>query len=171
MKSKSKSIEIYLLVFLVGIEAVGALFGGYNLIKDPSGESIKLPIKLIEATFFPNYLIPGIILFLFLGLFPILLIYPLILKPRWKRFNFLNIYPGYHWAWTYTLYTSIILISWINLQVMILGTGSIVQGAYGMFGVIILILTLMPRVKQFYRVSSHRKQSRLIKHDSTQVAK
>jgi len=159
MKPKSIRIEIYILVFLVGIEAVGALFGGYNLMKDPSGESIKLPLNLIGNTFFHNYLVPGIFLFFFLGLFPVSLVYPLLLKPKWKIANRLNIYSGYHWAWTYTLYTSIILITWINLQIMILGTGSIIQGVFGILGIIILILTLMPQVKRFYRVSNLRRKS------------
>jgi hypothetical protein len=32
MKSKVKGIEVHILIFLVTIEAAGALFGGYSLI-------------------------------------------------------------------------------------------------------------------------------------------
>jgi hypothetical protein len=165
MKSKAKGIEVHILIFLVTIEAAGALFGGYSLIKDPSGEAIKLPLKLLNGTFFPDYLVPGIILFVMLGLFPLLLIYPLYFKPRWKFANKLNIYIGYHWAWTYTLYTSIILLIWINLQMMILGTGSMMQGATGMFGILILIVTLLPQVKNFYRINSNKKREEMNRNE------
>ena len=158
MKSRKKNFEVYILIFLVTIEAAGALFGGYSLMKDPSGETLKLPLNLLNGTFLDSFKIPGILLFFILGVFPLLLIYPLYFKPKWKFANRLNIYARYHWAWTYTLYTSIILIMWINLQMMILSTGTVIQGATGMYGTIILIVTLMPRVKQFYRIESHRRK-------------
>lgn len=158
MRTKNKTIEIYILILTVAFEAIGAIYGGINLINDPSGDSIKLPITLLEGTVFSNYLIPGIILFLLLGFFPLFLIFPLIFKPDWPIINSLNIYKSYHWAWTYTLYTSIILIIWIDVQIMILGTGSIIQGAYGLLGVFILIITLTPGARRYYRIhtSSHR---------------
>ncbi len=155
MKPRSKTIEIYILIIAVTFEAIGALYGGINLMRDPSGESIKLPITMLEGTSFQNYMIPGIILFLLLGFFPLFLIFPLIFKPNWPLISKLNIYKGYHWAWTYTLYASIILISWINIQVMILKTGSAIQGAFGMLGVIMLILTLSPGVKRYYKLHRH----------------
>lgn len=155
MKRKSKTAEIYILIIAMTIEALGALYGGISLINDPSGESIKLPITLLEGTSFSNYLIPGIILFLLLGFFPLFLIFPLIFKPNWPLINAFNIYKSYHWAWTYTLYTAIMLIIWINIQTMILGTGSMLQGAYGLFGVFILIFTLSPGVKRYYKLQNH----------------
>jgi hypothetical protein len=169
MKSKVKSIEVYILILLVSIEAAAALFGGYSLIKDPSGEQIKLPLSLLNGTIFGNYLIPGIILFLVLGVVPLSLIYPLYFKPRLKFFNKLNIYTRYHWAWTYTLYFSIVHIIWINLQMMILGTGSIMQGATGMFGILILIVTLLPQVKSFYRINSTKKRVELNKNEVKKI--
>lgn len=155
MKPRRKTIEIYILIIAVTFEAIGALYGGINLMRDPSGESIKLPITMLEGTSFQNYMIPGIILFLMLGFFPLFLIYPLIFKPNWPLISKLNIYKSYHWAWTYTLYASIILISWINIQVMILETGSAIQGAFGMLGVIMLIFTLSPGVKRYYKLHRH----------------
>lgn len=158
MKPRRKTVEIYILIIAVAFEAIGALYGGINLMNDPSGESIKLPITMLEGTSFQNFMIPGIILFLLLGFFPLFLIFPLIYKPNWPVISKLNIYKSYHWAWTYTLYASIILISWINIQVMILETGSAVQGAFGMLGVIMLILTLSPAVKRYYKIHHHSRQ-------------
>jgi hypothetical protein len=155
MKTKSKTVEVYILIIAIALEALGAIYGGISLMNDPSGDSIQLPITLLEGTIFSSYLIPGIILFLLLGFFPLFLIFPLIFKPDWPIINGLNIYKSYHWAWTYSLYTAIILVIWINIQMMILGTGSMIQGTFGLFGVFILIMALTPRVKRYYRIQNH----------------
>jgi hypothetical protein len=154
MKTKSKTIEIYILILAVTNLAIGGIYGGINLMNDPSGESIKLPISMLEGTIFQNFLIPGIILFLLLGFFPLFLIFPLIFKPKWPLLNGLNIYKSYHWAWTYTIYTSIMLIIWIDVQMMILGAGSMIQGGFGLLGVFILIMSLMPVTKRYYRIQN-----------------
>jgi hypothetical protein len=155
MKQRSKTVEIYILVVTVAFLAVGAIYGGVSLMNDPSGETIKLSEKLLEGTIFSNYLIPGVILFLSLGFFPLFLIFPLIFKPRWTVIDILNIYKSYHWSWTYTLYTAIILIIWIDVQIMVLKTGSIIQGIFGLLGVFILVLVLTPRVKRYYKIQTH----------------
>jgi len=155
MKQRNKTIEIYILVIMVAFLAVGAIYGGVSLMNDPSGETIKLSGKLLEGTIFSNYLIPGVILFLTLGFFPLFLVFPLIFKPRWPVIDILNIYKSYHWSWTYTLYTAIMLIIWIDVQVLILKTGSVIQGIFGLFGVFILVLALSPRVKRYYKVQTH----------------
>jgi len=162
ISSKSRSIEIYILVILVAIESFGALYGGINLVNDPSGESINLPLKLLEGSIFNNFIIPGIILFLALGFFPFMLIFPLLFKPKWPLMNVLNIYPSYHWAWTYTIYTAIMLISWINIQMMILTTSSVLQGVFGLMGVLILIVALSPRVKRFYKLHRHSRHHEIL---------
>lgn len=158
MKARNKSIEIYILVVTLAFLAVGALYGGISLMNDPSGESINLPVTFLEGSIFPNYLIPGVILFLTLGFFPLFLIFPLLFKPKWPLIDKLNVYKSYHWAWTYTLYSAIILIIWIDVQILILKTGSLLQGTFGLLGVFILVLSLSPRVKRYYRLQNHYRQ-------------
>ena len=158
MKSRSKTIEIYILVITLAFLAAGALYGGISLMNDPSGESIKLPITFLDGSVFPNYLIPGVILFLTLGFFPLFLIFPLLFKPKWPLIDKLNVYKSYYWAWTYTLYSAIMLIIWIDVQLLILRTGSVIQGTFGLLGVFILILALSPRVKRYYRLQNHNRQ-------------
>jgi hypothetical protein len=163
MKIKSKTADVYILIVSITIQALSAIFGGISLMNDPSGKSIRLPATLLEGTIFPNFIIPGIILFLFLGFFPLFLIFPLIFKPNWPILNRFNIYKSYHWAWTYSVYTAIMLIIWIDVQMIILRTGSIIQGVFGLFGIFILIVALLPNVKRFYRL-----QERTRNHTQTQ---
>lgn len=155
MKPKIISAEVYFLMLFLAIEAICALFGGYNLMRDPSGESLYLPENMLEGSVLPNYLIPGIFLFNLLGIFPLLLIYPLLMKPKWPKLNGLNMYKNYHWAWTYSLYISIILLLWISFQLIILDYGSIIQGIFNLLGIVILVLVLLPATKRHFRVPKH----------------
>jgi len=168
MKTKRKTAATYLLILVVAFEAIGSIYGGISLIKDPSGSGLKMPITFLEGTMFTSYLIPGIILFLLLGFFPLFLIFPLIYKPNWPIINVLNIYKGYHWAWTYTVYTAIMVIIWINVEMMILSTGSIIQGTFGLLGVLILILTLSPGVKRYYKLQNHSRHSSIANNHSNE---
>jgi hypothetical protein len=79
MKPKTaRNMLISLLLFL-GLSAMG---GGYFLIISPSGKLLGgLPLSILEHSPFPNFLIPGIILFLILGCFPCLTCLALIKKP------------------------------------------------------------------------------------------
>jgi hypothetical protein len=155
MISRSRKPEIYFLVFLIALESVAAFYGGLSMITDPSGNSLQLEIQLLQGSIFNSYIIPGIVLFLFLGLLPFILIYPLLFKPKWGLMNLFNIYSGYYWAWTYTLYTAIMLIIWINVQFLTIGSVSKLQGYVGLYGVLMLIVTLMPRVRRYYKVQRH----------------
>ena len=67
MKAAIKVISIIILVFL----ALGAIFGGYALISDPSGANFEWTTDLLNNTPFSNFLIPGIILAVVNGLLSI----------------------------------------------------------------------------------------------------
>ncbi|MFZ4546284.1 MAG: hypothetical protein ACOYN4_02550 [Bacteroidales bacterium] len=162
MISRSRKAEIYFLVFLVAIQSVAALYGGLSMITDPSGSSLQLEIQLLQGSMFNSYIIPGLVLFILLGLFPFILIYPLLFKPKWELMNLFNIYSGYYWAWTYTLYTAIMLIIWINVQFLIIGSVSKLQGYVGLYGVLILIVTLMPRVRRYFKVQRHSRNHTIV---------
>ncbi len=69
MKKNLRIVAVALLFFL----GISALFGSYQLIIDPSGKSIQMPLGLLNPTPFENYFIPGILLFLTNGV-PALLI-------------------------------------------------------------------------------------------------
>jgi hypothetical protein len=140
----------YLLIFLVFFLSAGALFGGYMLLSDPSGSSLKMPITALANSPFSDFVIPGLILFIFMGLIPLTLVYALIARPAWHRANFLNIYKTQHWSWTYTLYVSIILVIWIDVQIWFLGYGAFIQTLYALLGIFMIIITLIPSNMHYY---------------------
>ena len=101
-----RNILIGLLAFL----GVGAIFGGGALIISPSGELLGMPLSMIKDSPFPNFLIPAIFLFVFLGLAPCLLIFALVKKPESKIAQRINIFKDMHWSWSFSVYIGLILI-------------------------------------------------------------
>ncbi|RLD62677.1 MAG: hypothetical protein DRI95_12765 [Bacteroidetes bacterium] len=63
MEKSIRFLSIILLIF-IGLSAIG---GGGMLIYDHSGNSMQFSIELLAQTPFENYLLPGIVLFLFIG--------------------------------------------------------------------------------------------------------
>src|ERR1700686_4523622 len=61
-----------LAVGLEGFLGLGALFGGGAFILGPDGHLLGMPTTLLVGSPFPSYLVPGIILFTFVGIGPLL---------------------------------------------------------------------------------------------------
>ena len=53
-----------ILQIFVGITAV---LGGFGLVSDPSGTKMNVPLELLKNSPFTNYLIPGIVLLIVIG--------------------------------------------------------------------------------------------------------
>jgi len=139
------------LIAAIAILAITGIYGGVALILDKSGANLKLSTNLLESTIFNSYLFPGIILLILLGFFPTLTAFGLITRKKSRIANKINIYKKRHWAWTYSLYCGIMLVLWIDIQVMMIGGGYILQSIYAILGVVIIVLALMPSVMKYYK--------------------
>ena len=72
-----------------GLKRLGAIGGDGVLIISPGGKF--MPLSMLDYSPFKSFLIPGIILFLFLGIAPLLVSIALLKKPTSKlakRINF-----------------------------------------------------------------------------------
>ena len=54
------------------VQAVGALGGGLALMLGPHGEILPLPVAALRGSPFANYFVPGLVLFVVLGIGPLL---------------------------------------------------------------------------------------------------
>lgn len=99
---KTLRILAVVLLFFLGISA---LFGSYQLIMDPTGKSLQMPLGLLNPTPFENYLIPGILLFITNGI-PALLI------------GFISIkkIPNYEY---FVIFQGAILFLWLTAELII----------------------------------------------------
>ena len=95
-------IAIILLLF----NAISALFGGWVLISDPSGETLEMPLRFLEHSPFENFLAPGIILFITNGLFSLLFAVMAFLK--FMNYSWLVIFQGF------------ILVGWLIIQIIMI---------------------------------------------------
>lgn len=139
------------LIGLLSLLAIGAIYGGALLIISPSGKMLKLPISLLDSSFFDSFLIPGIILFIVLGVVPIIAILGLIKKFENRFLQGLNIFSDMHWSWSFSIYISFALIIWIQLQMLFLNTVFIVYTIYIFWALIMLVISLLPQVRNNYR--------------------
>ena len=104
---------------------------------------MQMPLSMLQGSPFSDFLIPGLILLVVLGVFPGILSFAVIRRPQWKAFGILNLYRGIHWSWCYSLYLGIMLIVWILLEIVWVGY-DLLQTIYGLLGLAILIAALLP---------------------------
>ena len=144
----ARTIHFLLLSFL-GLSAIG---GGSALIISPSGKLIGgLPLSILNNSPFNNFFIPGIILFVVLGLVPILLIFALRIKissPLAEHFNFLK---DMHLAWSFSIYVAFALIIWIQVETIYIQRVGWLQTFYMLFSIPLISVALIPQVRNFYK--------------------
>ena len=137
MKFK-KPISVIVLMVSVFFQALSGLGGGAFLIADPTGETLNLSLSFLINSPFPDYLIPGIILFTVLGVYPLI-----VTAGLWKR---------KYWGWLGSIFLGIALLIWIFVEILIIGYQSEppLQLIYGILGIAILFLALLPGTKIFF---------------------
>jgi hypothetical protein len=111
---------------LLVFNGTGALYGGGNLILHPDGSSIQLSAHWLEHTPFPNYLIPGIVLFIANGLFSLYVLICLLVNNR-------------HYPWL-VIAQGVILSGWIIIQVLLIRTVYFLHIILGLVGVALMLL-------------------------------
>ncbi|MBL7825698.1 MAG: hypothetical protein JNJ57_03640 [Saprospiraceae bacterium] len=146
-----RPLQLYLLLFLQLILGTGAFYGSWKLLTDPMGFGMNP--EWLAGTPFKSYVIPGLILLVCNGLFPLLIVWGLIARPQTGPWGALNIYSDRHWAWTYSLFSGIMLIGWITVQLMMVPSFWL-QPTFLVVGLLILILTLTPGVMRYYLVKN-----------------
>ncbi|KAB2913602.1 MAG: hypothetical protein F9K23_16390 [Bacteroidetes bacterium] len=147
-----KSFLTVCLIALLIIQSITGLWGGAVLIAAPDGSLFNMPLTALKNSPFPNFLIPGFALFVLLGIVPGIAAYGMITRPTWKWPQKLSAYPDQFWAWTFALYVGLMLIIWIDVQVAVIGYGDVLQAIYAVAGLAITILSLLPAVKNTYKV-------------------
>lgn len=144
----ARNILISLLLFL----GLGATGGGAFLIISPSGKLIGgLPLSILEHSPFSDFLIPGIILFLILGIAPFLISFALIRKPEIDIAEHFNFFKDMYWAWSYSIYIAFALIIWIQVETIILNSVTWLQTFYMLYAIPIILVALLPQVRSIYK--------------------
>jgi peptidoglycan/LPS O-acetylase OafA/YrhL len=126
---------IHILIGALAFQGVSGVGGGVGLVVDPSGEALGIPAGWLEGSPFPDYLVPGIVLFTALGVAPLVACYGV-----WKRRR---------WARAAAVLVGLALLVWIAVEIAVIGyqPQPPLQLVYGFVGASILALALLPAVR------------------------
>lgn len=146
-----RPFSLYLLLALHLFLGINAIAGGSLLIIKPDGSLLGMRKEWLMHSPFSSFIIPGFLLFLFSGLLPLFAFFGLAFKPALKWPQAMNIYSNRHWAWAYSLYSGIILIVWITVQ-LIMTQYFWIQPVMIFTGLLIIIFTLTPTVMNHFEL-------------------
>lgn len=124
-----KTVLFILLGCFEAFVALGAFFGGWNLMTDPTGSSMQMSSEWLKRSPFHNYLIPGIVLFSVNGLGS--LVASILSFMRKNIAGWLGIGFG------------AFLFLWICVQVYYMGLTIFLQPMYGGIGLVELLLGII----------------------------
>jgi len=142
-------VTLWILKALLLVLGVSALVPGIELIIDPSGKLVQFPEGALEGSPFPNYLIPGFLLTIFIGLLSLTAWFALWKRPKSVFLERINPFPKRHWAWTLALMSGLGLMVWILVQMTIVPY-FFLQPLMLSWGAAIVLLCLVPGVRAYY---------------------
>ena len=157
-KEKTRRPEVLLaLILLLLLIGVGAIISGAMLFISisPDGALLGMSTDLLEDTPFSSYLVPSIVLFIFLGMFSVFAGYSLLRKLGWRWPDLLNPCKSYHWAWTAAWAEGVIILIWIAAETVFLGYITFLQPFIVGWGIVIIALALLPPIRRYYQGGNH----------------
>jgi len=137
------------LIFLHIFLGLNGLAGGLAFVIAPDGHLLQMPFSHLRNTPFSSFLIPGLLLLFFLGVYPLAVAYSLWKRPAWRWPDALNPFQQTHWSWAASLAAGVIAIIWIVVQIQWIPVGSLHIFIFG-WGALILIVTLLPPVRRYF---------------------
>jgi len=153
MKTREKLPPVVMLLFdLLLFLGVGGFAGGAALLLGPDGHIMGFAPDLLKGTPFTNYFIPGLLLFLFVGIYPFFTAYSLYNRPDWRLPTQLNPFKKMHWVWAACFLAGAFVSIWIMAQMAYLGYISNLQPLYFIFGLVIITLTLSSNVRRYFQL-------------------
>jgi hypothetical protein len=114
---------------------LGALGGGFMLVRDPSGSALGLPMSFLEASPFPDFLIPGMFLLAVNGVGSMIGAGLSFTRRRYAQ--------------EIAIVLGAILVVWIVIQVVIISSFNWLHVLYFILGVVELGIGLYIRCRQF----------------------
>ncbi len=126
-----RMLSILLLLF----NGIGALYGSFKFITDPSGASLGMTLSLLEHSPFINYLIPGIILLIANGILSFVVIALILFKTNFYSLAIIA--------------EGCILFGWITIQVIMLRTVASLHIILWTFAVLLILSGVVLNRKLF----------------------
>ncbi|MFC7130517.1 hypothetical protein [Haloferax chudinovii] len=132
-ESKERPLALWALIATIGVLGVSGIAGGGQFILAPSGRLIGISPALLVGSPFESYLVPGLILFSILGVFPLVVVW--------------GLYRGAGWAWLAAIAVGVVLVVWVLVEGAVIGFGKRLQYPHLVQGVVIIGLSVLPSVR------------------------
>ena len=144
----SRPFAVWVLIVLQVLLGLGALAGGGVFILAPDGHLMQMPLSNLKDSPFSDFLLPGVLLLVFVGIYPIVVAYSLWRRPAWRWPDMLNPFKRIHWSWAGSLAAGVIVIIWITVQIQFIPMGYL-HILYLGWGVLLLLVTLLADVRTY----------------------
>lgn len=108
----------------------------------------QMPLTEMENTTFSSLLIPGVLLSLFLGIYPIVVTFSLWNPPGWRWSQLLKPFNQTHGNWGGSVAVGLIALVWCLVQIQWISLGFLHAFIFG-WGILILMRTPLPGVRQY----------------------
>lgn len=131
----SRPAVLWLVMALVGVLGVTGLAGGAQFLLDPSGGIVGIPTSELAGSPFQHFLVPGLLLFTVLGVYPLVVLFALARARAW--------------AWPATVSVGLALVVWIVVEGFVIGFGERMQYPHLVQGVAIVLGALVPSVREY----------------------
>ena len=138
-------IMIAMLLFV----GVGGFVSGVLLLLSTDGRLMGMSVDILANSPFEDYLIPAIILLIFLGILPIIAGYGLMKLPRWKWAENLNLFKSYRWPWMASILSGVVILGWLAVETILYGYISFLQPVMAVWAAIIILVAFLPGVRSY----------------------
>ena len=129
-----RGIAVWALLALLLIQGLGGTAGGLALSLRPDGSVMHMPVSYLDGSPFADYLIPGLILLLVLGVAPLVAMVALWLRKTWA------------WYLAFAIGCGLVIFELVEIQFI---PYDILQPVFGTVGALIALVSLLPSVRRY----------------------
>lgn len=131
---RGRPLALWALIGLSGTLGVRGLLGGGQFLLVPSGDLVGVSTRHLTGTPFGDYLVPGAVLFVALGVGPLVVTY--------------GLYRGDGWAWFGVVLVGVVLAAWVIVEGVVVGFGERLQYPNLVQAVAMVLLAGAPSVRE-----------------------
>ena len=142
--------------WVLGFVGITALPSGVLMMAFPDGALFGMPLTMLEFSPFETFFVPGLLLFAFLGVLPLVAAW-LLRTDAWPSWAvWIERVTARRAAWLAAGASGVATVVWIVTQVVMIRGFHVLHGIYGVLGVAIVALTLAPSVRAWGGARRHR---------------
>jgi len=145
---KRRPTVVNLLIFLEVFLGINGLVGGIPFLIAPDGSILRMPFSHLQNTPFRDFTVPGLLLTIFLGLYPLAAAYGVWKLPPWRWPEAINPFRQFHWSWAGSIAAGVIAMVWIVVQIQWIPLGFLHVFIF-VWGLLIVLTAMLRGVREY----------------------